>query len=320
VGRQAKRMLPTISHDIEAAIAHCETIIEEGSKSFSLAARLFDREKMSGAFSLYGWCRYCDDQIDLCRDQAAGRDRLRVLRRQTQDVFAGRPQDEPIFLAFQYATVRYAIPAHYPLELLEGMAMDVRSETYETLEELLLYCYRVAGTVGLMMAHVMGVSDEKALEHACDMGIAMQLTNIARDVMEDFDRGRVYLPISWLTQADLPVAEIGRPENRGKVAELTRRLLAIADAYYRSGRTGIRYLPFRCGCAVAAAQNVYSEIGRMVLNRGQRAWDERTYTSKARKFVLAAWGIGQMMATVPQRVLHPWSAVPIKTIHIHFSP
>lgn len=307
-------MQATTPHDIEWAIAHCETAIEQGSKSFALAARLFDRDTMRAAFSLYGWCRYCDDQIDLCRGEESGGERLRMLRAQTEDAFAGRRQDDPVFVAFQYVTARYAIPAHYPLELLEGMAMDVRAQRYETLDDLLLYCYRVAGTVGLMMAHVMGVSDEKALQHAAHMGIAMQLTNIARDIIEDQERGRVYLPLSWLSRDDLPVEDIGRWEHRSRLAALTRRLLAVADTYYDSGRAGIRYLPFRCGCAVAAAENVYAEIGRMVLRRGAHAWDGRTYTSKVRKVALSAKGITRMLVSIPERAAHPWSACPIRTV------
>jgi 15-cis-phytoene synthase len=305
---------------VRAAIEHCETVIQEGSKSFALAARLFDRETMRAAFSLYGWCRHCDDQIDLLTGDLGGaEERLRRLRKQTEDVFAGRPQNDPVFIALQYVTTKYGIPSHYPLELLEGMAMDVRSQRYETIEELLLYCYRVAGTVGLMMAHVMGISDEKALRHAAAMGIGMQLTNIARDIIEDAERGRVYMPLSWLAEADLPVEDIVLPEHRGELAGLTRRLLAVADGYYSLGRAGIRYLPFRCGCAVAAAHNVYAEIGQIALQRGRHAWDDRAYTSKARKLVLAARGVAQVAGSIPQRILHPWSAVPINTIR-RFSP
>ena len=106
-------------------------------------------------------------------------------------------------MALQYIVRRYGIPAHYASELIEGMAMDVRGIRYANLRELLLYCYRVAGTVGLMMSHVMGLRDESALKHAADLGIAMQLTNIARDVTEDASMGRIYLPLDWLDEANI---------------------------------------------------------------------------------------------------------------------
>lgn len=306
---------PMMPDEVAAAVAHCARVIADGSKSFALAARLFDRATMAAAFSLYGWCRYCDDQIDsFTGNREAAEERLRLLREQTHAAFTGQPQKDPVFVAFQYVTAKYEIPSHYPLELLEGMAMDVRSQRYETLEELLLYCYRVAGTVGLMMAHIMGVSDEKALKHATDMGTAMQLTNIARDVIEDAESGRVYLPLTWLVETGLPVEGILQPMHRGKLADLTQRLLETAEGYYVSGRAGLPYLSWRCGCAVAAAQNVYREIGRMVRRRGSRAWDHRTYTSTARKVVLAAMGVGQMAVSVPHRLVHPWSGVPINTV------
>ena len=174
--------------EVKAALAECRDIIRKGSKSFSLAARLFDPATRDAAVFLYGWCRYCDDQIDRevrPEDPAELNRRLRSLKERTAEAFSFAPQQEPVFIALQYIVHRYAIPAYYALELIEGMAMDVRGTHYGTLKELLLYCYRVAGTVGLMMAHVMGLRDERALRHAADLGIAMQLTNIARDIIEE---------------------------------------------------------------------------------------------------------------------------------------
>ena len=124
------------------------------------------------------------------------------------------------------------------------------------LKELLLYCYRVAGTVGLMMSHVMGLRDESALKHAADLGIGMQLTNIARDIIEDAAMGRIYLPLSWLQEAQIPAAEVAAPEYREKLAMLSLRLLREADRYYRSGDAGLWYLSFRSACAVSAARQV----------------------------------------------------------------
>ena len=178
-----KEMTP----QIQAALDECRGIITKGSKSFSLAARLFDPVTRDAAFFLYGWCRYCDDQVD-----AVGKsetpdiviERVKTLKERTAAAFGFMPQNEPVFIALQYIAHRYAIPAHYALELIEGMAMDARGARYTTLKELLLYCYRVAGTVGLMMTHVMGVRDERALRNAADLGIAMQLTNIARDIID----------------------------------------------------------------------------------------------------------------------------------------
>src|ERR1051325_6811727 len=197
-----KKMTP----QIQAALDECRGIITKGSKSFSLAARLFDPATRDAAFFLYGWCRYCDDQVDTaatCETPDVVLDRVTSLKQRTAAASGFMPQTDPVFIALQYIARRYAIPAHYALELIEGMAMDARGTRYTTLKELLLYCYRVAGTVGLMMTHVMGVRDQRALRNATDLGIAMQLTNIARDIIEDAAIGRIYLPLAWLREAEI---------------------------------------------------------------------------------------------------------------------
>ncbi len=278
-------------------------MIQKGSKSFSLAARLFDPATRDAAFFLYGWCRYCDDQVDQVGasiDRSELDARLKALKDNTAAAFSFTPQQEPVFIALQYIVHRYGIPSHYALELIEGMAMDVRATQYTSLKELLLYCYRVAGTVGLMMAHVMGLRDEGALEHAADLGIAMQLTNIARDIVEDASMGRIYLPRHLAARRRRSNrAEIALPENREKLAMLTLRLLREAERYYRSGDEGLWYLSFRSACAVAAARNVYAEIGALLLQKGARAWDERTYVTGARKIRVVLRGILSLLRSVP---------------------
>src|ERR1051325_7425060 len=186
------------------------------------------------------------------------------------------------------------------------MAMDVRGTRYGSLRELLLYCYRVAGTVGLMMAHVMGLRDESALKHAADLGIAMQLTNIARDVIEDAETGRIYLPLNWLDEAGIPTDRIAAPEYRDGLAMLALRLLREARRYYVSGDAGLWHLSFRSACAVSAARHIYSEIGSLLIRKGPRAWDERTYVTGARKIWVIARAIRTLMRSLPARVVKPW--------------
>jgi phytoene synthase len=223
-------------------IAVCRERIMRGSKSFSLAARLFDASTQDDAFALYAWCRTCDDAIDGSelgfRDGAAAQpDPEEALRRltdlisRTRAAYAGQPSDDPVFRAFGAVARRRGIPEHYAIELLEGMAMDIRRQRYETIDDLLLYCYRVAGTVGLMMSHIMGLRDETALRHAADLGIAMQLTNIARDVKDDFEAGRVYLPLRWLADAGVAPDQINDPARRGAVATVARRLIREAECF-----------------------------------------------------------------------------------------
>jgi 15-cis-phytoene synthase len=306
-----------MSPEVKAALDQCRWMIKKGSKSFSLAARLFHPDIRDAAFFLYGWCRYCDDQIDQnekteTREELAKR--VKALKDHTAAAFSFAEQREPVFVALQYIVHRYGIPAHYALELIEGMAMDVRGTRYATLKELLLYCYRVAGTVGLMMSHVMGLRDEKALKHAADLGIAMQLTNIARDITEDAAMGRIYLPMSWLQEAGIDPEEIAAPEHREKLAMLTLRLLREADRYYRSGDAGLWHLSFRSACAVAAARHVYAEIGSLLLKKGARAWDQRTYVTGPAKIWVVGRGVVSLIRSVPGRLWRPWSPAPLRMV------
>ncbi|MGH7872837.1 MAG: phytoene/squalene synthase family protein [Candidatus Binatia bacterium] len=306
-----------ISGEVRAALDECRAIITKGSKSFSMAARLFDPAIRDAAFFLYGWCRYCDDQVDQVgktESPAELAQRLHALKEDTAAAFTPSHQHEPVFIALQYIVHRYSIPAHYALELIEGMAMDARGVHYATLDELLLYCYRVAGTVGLMMAHVMGLRDECALRNAADLGIAMQLTNIARDIIEDADMGRIYLPSAWLQEVGIEPAEITAPRHREELAILTVRLLHEAERFYRSGDLGLWHLSFRSACAVTAARHVYSEIGRLLRVKGKRAWDERTYVTGARKIGVVSYAILDLMSSVPRRVIQPWSPAPLRMI------
>ena len=313
-------MPEAMSPRVKAALDECRWMIIQGSKSFSLAARLFDPDTRDAAFFLYGWCRYCDDQVDRAgieesREQLE--QRLAKLSEATRSVFSGAAQDQAVFIAMQYIVQRYAIPAHYALELIEGMAMDARGTRYQTFNDLSLYCYRVAGTVGLMMSHVMGLRSERALKHAADLGIAMQLTNIARDITEDASMGRIYLPLEWLEEAGVAPEEIAAIKNRSKLALITKRLLQEAQRYYLSGDAGLWHLSFRSACAVAAARHVYAEIGSLLLLRGPSAWDRRSYVTGRRKLWVILGGVLHVIASMPARLIRPWSAAPIHGVWRH---
>jgi phytoene synthase len=306
-----------LTDEVRAALSDCREIIAKGSKSFSLAARLFDPQTRDAAIFLYGWCRYCDDQVDEAGssgDREELERRLKALREKTAAAFSSEPQQEAVFVALQYIVRRYGIPAHYALELIEGMAMDVRCTRYATLPELLLYCYRVAGTVGLMMSHVMGLRDESALKHAADLGIAMQLTNIARDITEDAGMGRIYIPLSWIDEAKIADDQIAAPANREKLAMITLRLLREAQRYYGSGDAGLWHLSFRSACAVSSARHVYSEIGSLLQARGARAWDQRIYVTGPRKLWIVSRSVLRLIGSAPARILKPWTPGSLKTV------
>ena len=283
---------------IDPVVENSRRMIQVGSKSFSAAARLFDEKTRDGAYMLYAWCRYCDDEIDGqhlgFRDAEAHTDgaleRLDRLYDLTRRSLAGEKTSDPVFEAFRRVVEQHRIPARYPLDLLEGFAMDVRGRTYHNFADTLEYCYHVAGVVGVMMAHVMGAEGEDTLNRACDLGIAFQLTNISRDVIDDAESGRIYLPADWLREAGIAPGDIAESRHREAVFKVVARMLDEADRYYRSSEEGLRSLPFRCAWAIATAGGVYRDIGMKVIRRGAHAWDDRTSVSGRRKAYLALCG------------------------------
>lgn len=290
----------------DAVLDNSREMIERGSKSFAAAARLFSPATRERAWLLYAWCRHCDDEIDgqelgfardgnPCREGAAA---LAELRARTRRALAGEPTDDPVFEAFRRVAQDCAMPERYPLELLAGFEMDVDGYRYESLPDTLLYCYRVAGVVGVMMAYVMGVRDAAALQRAADLGIAFQLTNIARDVLDDARLGRCYLPAAWLAEAGIAQGSHADPAQRGRLVAVVERLLGEADRYYASALQGLQSLPFRSAWAVATALGVYREIGDVVRARGALAWDQRAVVNRGRKIRHALAGGVRALAAV----------------------
>jgi phytoene synthase len=266
-------------------------IIAHHSKSFALASKLLPARGRDEASIVYAWCRRADDAVDLvpARDQARA---VAHLRHELDGIYAGEACADPILAAFQDVIRRSNIPRHYPEELLAGMEMDASGTVYDSYATLLAYCYRVAGTVGLMMSHVMGVRHAAALRHAAHLGMAMQLTNISRDVGEDWQRGRLYLPRDLLDRAGFANlrSRMGGPlptEAREPVAMVTRELLHRAGALYRSGDAGIPYLSWRSALAVRTARLVYADIGRVILAQKADPFAPRAVVGKGRKLMLA---------------------------------
>jgi phytoene synthase len=276
---------------VNAAVEQCKETIAQNSKSFALASRLLPEPLRTDAIVLYAYCRHVDDAIDLVSKEEHAK-ALSELRRELDDIFSGNVTPNSLNESFHELFVRRKIPRFYVEELLNGMEMDCQDTTYSDVDQLLRYCYRVAGTVGLMMCHVLSVSSPVALEHAAHLGIAMQLTNICRDVDEDAKLGRLYLPRTLLerhgTSLILPSkAQSWSTQERQAIAEATIDLLLLADLYYHSGDAGLRYLPAHAAFAVSVARKVYSEIGSQLLKRHGKTGLSRAFVSKPRKIFLA---------------------------------
>ncbi|CAA9282077.1 MAG: Phytoene synthase [uncultured Acetobacteraceae bacterium] len=295
----------------EADLAACRALLRGGSRSFHAASLLLPRRVRAPASALYAFCRLADDAVDLGGGRTAAVARL---RERLARAYEGRPLPIPADRAFAVVVARHGIPRALPEALLEGLAWDAEGgRRYEDLAALETYAARVAGSVGCMMAVLMGVRDRAALARACDLGVAMQLTNIARDVGEDARAGRLYLPLRWLREAGVASDEwLARPVFDPAVAGVVRRLLLAADELYRRAEAGIATLPAGCRPGIRAAGLLYAGIGREVESRGFDSVTGRARVPASRKAVLllraALPGPGRAPPAAPARAAPPLAA------------
>jgi phytoene synthase len=275
------RLEPSERFACPADVAHCRQLLRVGSRTFFSASLILPAELRTPSAGLYAFCRVADDAVDQGHDGAAALSRMRA---RLERVYRGQPEDHAVDRVFADTIVRSSIPLAIPQALLEGFAWDVERRRYETLAELECYAVRVAGTVGLMMAILMGVRDRATLADACDLGVAMQLTNIARDIGEDARNGRLYLPLAWLRHEGIdPDLWIARPEHTPALGRVVARLLDVADMLYAAAEPGISALPASCRPGMRAARFLYAEIGREVARRGFDSIHQRAVVSWQRK-------------------------------------
>ncbi len=267
-------------------LAVCQQLIQTGSRSFYTASLLLPARVRAPAYALYAFCRLSDDAVDVdgqCVDAADG------LRERLERAYAGMPADNAADRAFAEMVARHDLPKALPLALLDGLAWDVRSRDYHTLSELYDYSARVAGSVGAMMTVLMGVRDADVLARACDLGVAMQLTNIARDVGEDARNGRIYLPSDWLEEAGVDRNRLlAEPAFTPELAAVIARLIGAADKLYDRSLGGICALPIDCRPSIHAARLIYREIGHQLASKGYDSIARRTVVSRERKIQLLA--------------------------------
>lgn len=276
-----------------ALVARSEQTLAVGSRSFSFAARFLSRSRRLDAAVVYAFCRTVDDLADEATDQKRARRQLSLLR---EDLRASQPAI-PIVGAFREVAERRRIDVDAAVLLVDGVTSDLVRVRVEDDEELIRYCYMVAGTVGVMMCGVLGVEDDRALPFAIDLGIAMQITNICRDVAEDAARGRVYLPEHRLaaTGESSQALVTGRAD-RGRIAGVVCSLLDLAEEYYASADAGMRYIPVVPRAAILIASRLYRAIGRKLVKvRGGDALAGRTVVSRLEKIVLAAGGLATLL-------------------------
>jgi phytoene synthase len=294
--------MPPVSADrLPAAkaddLAVCRAILAKGSRTFFLASHLLPEPVRSPASALYAFCRVADDEVDLRGGRLAALGRL---RERLDLAYAGRPLARPLDRALADVVHRFAMPRALPEALLEGLAWDAEGRQYQDLSGLHAYAARVAGSVGAMMARLMGVADPAVATAACDLGQAMQLSNIARDVGEDARAGRLYLPRAWLGEAGIDAdAWLRAPAASEAIAAVVGRLLAVADGLYRRADAGIARLPLACRPGIAAARLLYAEIGHEVGRLGPAAFDRRAVVPPARKAALVARALARTLPARP---------------------
>jgi len=267
-----------------ADMATCRQMIRTGSRSFFVASLLLPDAVRGGAYALYAFCRLSDDTIDVDHGGEAGIARLAA---RLDAIYAGEPADAAVDRALFDAVDQYALPRAPFDALLEGMAWDASGREYETIEEVYDYAARVAGAVGAMMATLMRTRSPEMVARACDLGVAMQLTNIARDVGEDARNGRLYLPRAWMREAGLdPVSWLARPEFNPQVAGVVERVLELALQLYQRADLGIAGLPRAYRPAIRAARLLYADIGARVAMRGHDSVSSRAIVPTSRKLQL----------------------------------
>lgn len=273
-------------------------MIRDGSKTFYTASLLLPQRVCDASRALYGFCRVADDLVDGSPDSRAAVDTLLA---RLDRIYRGQPDDEPADRAFADVALRFAIPREIPEALIEGFAWDAAGRRYHSLDDLHAYAVRVAGTVGAMMSLVMQVRDPSAIARACDLGVAMQLTNIARDVGEDAANGRIYLPLDWMAEDGVNAESfLAAPVASIPLSNVLRRLLAEADRLYAQSLSGIAMLPAGCRPSIHAARLLYAEIGRAVEKNGHDSVTRRAVVPTPRKLTLLAQAVTASLQSAPR--------------------
>ncbi len=267
-------------------LARCRDILRVGSKSFYVAAALLPGRVRAPVTALYAFCRIADEAID---GPGATPDAVEGLRRRLDGAYSGQPDDHPVDRSLSLVVQEYAIPRAVPDAMLEGFVWDLAGREYRTLSDVYAYAARVGATVGVMVSAIMGARSAPALARASDLGVAMQMTNIARDVGEDARRGRIYLPAEWMVEAGIdPDSWLADPTFSPELAGVVQRLVEDADALYSRARAGIQLVPSDCRLAITSALLIYADIGREIQRAGYDSVSRRAFTSRTRKAVLVA--------------------------------
>ncbi len=281
-----------MSDELENAYRYCEQITRTHAKSFYFAAKFLPQHKRKPIYALYALCRSVDDEVDEIgeNNEAEAVRAVENWKRKLEEIYEDqKPRTEnhnPVLIVWRDLLQTYKIPKNLPLELMQGVLMDTSIKRYETFDELYVYCYRVASTVGLMSSEIFGYTDEKTLEYAEALGIAMQLTNILRDVKEDAAMGRIYLPQEDLQRFEISESQIFENKFSENFVEMLKFQIARARDYYRKAEKGIPLLEKDTRFTVLLAARIYARILDEIERQNYDVFQKRAHTTFWQKLAM----------------------------------
>ncbi len=273
---------------IKLSEKYASAVMRHYAKSFYFAAQLLPKKKRKAAASIYAFCRYADNIIDVPRNRTVQElaNEIEYIRNELITSYRTGESEHPVIKTFIKTAFEYNIPLQYPIELLDGVLMDLNFQGYRNFDELYTFCYRVASTVGLMMVHVLGFKSESALVYAEKMGIAMQLTNILRDIQEDIQMGRIYIPDEDLKSFRVDISKIKRSEFDINFYNLMKFQVERADRYYSEAQKGIKLLSGDAQFAIYSAARIYKGILEKIKRNNFNPFKGRVYVPLTKKFLI----------------------------------
>ena len=287
---------------LEAAYLECQQITRREARNFYYAFVLLPPRRRRAIYVAYAFCRYCDDAVDSESSTEEKLQRLADLRQLLEQCYRGHA-DEPVFMALSRVAADYQIPQEYFEEVLDGMEADLVKTRYRDFDELRQYCYQVASAVGLISIHIFGFKDDRAKPLAIDLGLAMQLTNISRDVKEDCDFGRIYLPQDELARFGYSEADLLAGRVNDAFRELMRFQTQRARAYFQSGFQLLPYLNPRGRACTAVLGRIYSKLLDRIEDANYDVFNHRVSLSATEKLgVMAHSWAGSFL---PRRIPGP---------------
>jgi phytoene synthase len=279
---------------VDSAYEYCREVSWKHAKTFYFATHFLPAPKRRAVHAVYALCRYVDDIVDHCEDKLSRKsltkDKIILLinkwRTDIESCYAGALIDHPIMIAWHDTLKKYHIPKNLPLELIDGVCMDLKQNRYETFDDLYTYCYKVASVVGLMTSEIFGYTSEESLKHAVELGIAMQLTNILRDVGEDAQKGRIYLPLEDLKKFNLTEADVLNCVISENFINLMKFEIERARHYYNESEKGIAMLTQDSRLAVKVSHDNYSRILQRIEEINYDVFKQRAFVSNTKKIAL----------------------------------